>query len=112
MLQRGAVNEIVFYYYPAASFSYTVQYKYGDEVLHTTEPIVPEAQTITVRANADVLNEQLWNGYTLNDEETKRVTLSATEENVVVFQMKPAVLHQLFAQYSGRCDCGHAGEPR
>ena len=58
--------------------------------MHTTEPIVPEAQTITVRANADVLNEQLWNGYTLNDEETKRVTLSATEENVVVFQMKPA----------------------
>ena len=89
-LKRGEENKITFTYYPAASFAYTVQYQYGDKVLYQTEPITPPAQTITVRADADVLNDLMAKGYELSGESYQQVTLSATQKNVVVFQMAPA----------------------
>ena len=90
VLQRGVENEIIFRYKPVDQLRYTVEFRYGSEVILSRPEAQTDAQGFTVEVAQTEANTLLEKGYVLkNGINSQYVTLSGdNSQNVIVFELE------------------------
>ena len=86
-LDADPSKNVITFTYSKVELSYTVQYKYNDEVVFAETTVKSEVNTPKIVADVETITEK---GYKLADGQVYQIVTLTSGENIVVFNIEPA----------------------